>query len=420
MVRFSVLAALIFVQIALMRGSAVAAPTTAPGVAGWHPDKLPVGYWCGPPKKFVTLDRFKQIADAGFTIAFPPCGATDVERNHKILDYCQQVGIKAFIQDPRMSIGTLDAAAKARFDAIIAEYHSHPALAGYFLVDEPGADSFAAMGALVDYFRQKDPTHPVFINMLPNYAPSWVFHGLPSYDAFIENFSTVTKPDILCYDHYHFHKTYDAPGFFANLETFHRVSMQSGIPFWNTVLLINHVDYRSPTENELKWEAMQSLAYGAKGVLYFTYWQPDKGDMWGGGEAVIDFDGNPTKKYEQIKRVNQNTQTIGKYLLNATSVRSYQFGQGGDETNAGDFPIRFEGPNITVGLFQDGSTHYVLFANRDYKNDTTKDVFLKTGGKPLKKLDKQNGQWNDDGMQSASETKVSLHIAPGDGDLYRW
>jgi hypothetical protein len=421
MTRIFVWAAFVLIQFISINGALAAdTPANAPTTQYWHPDKFVISYWCGPPKKFVTLDRFKQIADAGFTIAFPPCGPTDVETNHKILDYCQQVGIKAFIQDPRMSIGALDAAAKAKYDAIIAEYSSDPALAGYFLVDEPGGDAFHVMGDLVSYFRQKDPKHPVFINMLPNYAPSWVYGGAPSYDTFIENFATFTHPDILCYDHYHFHKSFDAPGFFANLETFHRISMQSNIPFWNTVLLINHVDYRSPNENELKWEAMQSLAYGAKGVVYFTYWQPDKSDMWGGGEAIIDFDGNPTKKYEQMKRVNQNTQAIGKYLLNATSLRSYQFGQGGDETNAGDFPIRFEGPNITVGLFQDRGTHYVLFANRDYKNETTKDVFLKTGGKPLKKLDKQNDQWNDDGTESSGETKVTLHIAAGDGDLYRW
>jgi hypothetical protein len=145
--------------------------------------------------------------------------------------------------------------------------------------------------------------------------------------------------------------------------------------------------------------------------------------MW--GEAVINNDGTPTKKYDFIKNANHDIQAIGKYLLNATSLRSYQFGQGGDETHTADSPIRFEGPNITVGWFKDEKTNYVMFANRDYKNDVTKDVFLKTGGQALKKLNKETDQWEDvavgDGSgKSSAEAKVSLHIEAGNADLYRW
>src|SRR5262249_6407857 len=34
-------------------------------------NRFPIGFWCGPPDKFVTPERFKQIAAANFTFTFP-------------------------------------------------------------------------------------------------------------------------------------------------------------------------------------------------------------------------------------------------------------------------------------------------------------------------------------------------------------
>src|SRR4051812_48473349 len=61
-----------------------------------------ISYWCGPPAKFNTLDRYQEIKDANFTLAFPSCSGMNVEQNRQMLDHCQQVGLKGMIQDARM------------------------------------------------------------------------------------------------------------------------------------------------------------------------------------------------------------------------------------------------------------------------------------------------------------------------------
>ena len=38
----------------------------------WDPPEFPISYWVGPPGDFTTLERYKEIAEAGFTIAMPP------------------------------------------------------------------------------------------------------------------------------------------------------------------------------------------------------------------------------------------------------------------------------------------------------------------------------------------------------------
>ncbi len=379
----------------------------------WDPDVFPISYWCGPPPQFTTLERYQEIADAGFTYAMPPCGGATPEGNKKILEYCQKVGIKAFLQDPRMPIGIgPKGEGKAQIDAIVKDYANYPALAGYFITDEPGGGAYPAIAQTVAYLKEKDPKHIAYVNLYPNYAPEWAMGS--DYPTYIEQFIKVVNPAVVSYDHYHFHKHYDAPGFFKNLEVVREKTLKANLPFWNIVLCVNHFDYRELTEAEKRWEAMQTLAYGGKGVMFFTYWQPDESGTW--GTAIISAKGVKTRQYDEVKHVNKDVQAIGKYLIKAHSDSVFEYGQPGDFTNSGGAnPVSFTGPNITVGNFTHGNTHYVLFANRDYKNGVTKDVSIDNGGAKLEHLDKASGQW-----EAEEGHAPVLKIAAGDGELYRW
>ena len=113
----------------------------------YDPDSFTISYWCGPPPKFLTAERFAEIREANFTLAFPPCWGMSVADNRKMLDLSHQAGLKAVIHDSRMvhSIGG-SAEAKKKLDAIIADYADHPALLGYHIVDEPAAGMKSVVG----------------------------------------------------------------------------------------------------------------------------------------------------------------------------------------------------------------------------------------------------------------------------------
>ncbi len=72
------------------------------GCAHKAPEEFPISFWCGPPEKFVTQDRYNEIREAHFTIAFPACGGGTDALNHRILAYCKQAKLKAFIVAPGM------------------------------------------------------------------------------------------------------------------------------------------------------------------------------------------------------------------------------------------------------------------------------------------------------------------------------
>lgn len=391
----------------------------------WSPKSFPVSFWCGPPEPYITAERYREVAAAGFNLLMPPCeGASTPERNRKILDTAKATGLKAFLQDQRMPLAiTGQPDAKKRLDSVVADYAKHPAFAGYFLTDEPGSSAFKGLGEVVAYLREKDPRHPAYINLFPNYAtPDQL--GEPTYDLYVSHFLRDVKPFAVSYDHYNFLKTGDRPEFFSNLDSVRSLALEAHTPFWQIVLAVPHGGYRPLTEAEKRWEAMQTLAYGAKGLMYFTYWTPsDNSFDW--GPALIGRDGKPTPQYEEVSRINADLHALGKYLIDAIPSGVFQTGTiapGGKPREQGT-PVRFAGPgDITVGLFMRDTHLYVLFANRDYKKATTAEALLSNGEHEVEKLDKRSGKWS--GVKGKKDDDGDFHakidLAPGDAELYRW
>src|SRR2546427_13184470 len=69
----------------------------------WKPKEFPISFWCGPPEKDATPERFKEIAEAGFNYTFPAReGPFTPEGNRRILDGANAAGLKAFIFDERV------------------------------------------------------------------------------------------------------------------------------------------------------------------------------------------------------------------------------------------------------------------------------------------------------------------------------
>jgi len=374
------------------------------------PPAFPIGYWCGPPAKFTTLERYREIKDAGFTFAMPPCDAITPALNHKILDACGQVGLKALIADPRIPLNLATPQDKARLDAVVAEYKDHPALWGYFLTDEPAAPAFGGLAKVVAYLRLHDPAHVAYVNFLPNYAtPAQL--GTPTYDAYVEAALAEVKPFAFSYDHYHLLKGSDRPGFYENLDSVRRIAAQHTTPFWQIVMSTQHLAYRNPTEAELRFTAMQTLAYGGQGLLYFTYWAPPSGpEAW--THAVINADGTRDAHYDMVKRVNADLQSIGSQLLDAELRNVWKAGPTQSDKTPDKSPLKIHSTtgDVTVSIFRTEKSNLALLASRDYRNAI--DVGVKTSAKNVQQLNPADSTW-----QPAAQTH---HLPPAGAILLRW
>jgi hypothetical protein len=333
-------------------------------------DQFETSFWLGPPEKFTTLERYQEIKNAGFTLAFPPLHTPSVELNRKILDLCHQVGLRAMIADARMPLSLAAPDAKQKLDAIVADYANHPALYGYFVTDEPSAAAFEGLRDVVAYLRSKDPKHPGFVNLFPTYGPPFDQHGTKTYEEYVDRFTATVKPAVLSYDHYPFIATGDRPQYFNNLAVIRNAATKSKIPFWQIALCVQHYDYRHLTEGELRFQAMHTLAFGGRGLLWYTYWYPGEPNPTV-AHALINHDGSRDPHYEMIKQVNADARAIGDELLPFDSYATYHVGAPVEftlpATATNPTPVESTGP-VTVGLFRDSDGRWrTLVASRDYR-----------------------------------------------------
>ena len=301
----------------------------------------PITYWYGIRKEFLSRERLKEAREAGFNLI--EC-AYDTETNLRVLALCAELGLRANVQDPRMSIALLgEPGWEAELDAMIADYRDCPALNRFFVRDEPTDDYFPTLGRVVDYLHAHDPVHGEYINLLPSVAVM----PLERYQAHIDGFLRTVHPQLLSYDHYNLmwrevpaldklpaarvsdenrkrngwegklFEAYDRAGYYDNMEMIRASAARAGIPWMTIILLVEHWGYRWPTEGEVRWEAFNALTYGSTGLSYFTYWTPgaNHSEPWSYHNGIILSDGTRGEKYEIVKRINRELQALYRGLV---------------------------------------------------------------------------------------------------------
>jgi len=379
--------------VALLAIAVVLAVTPATGSA--PRSAFATGFWCGPPLEQSTPDRFRQVRNAGFTFSMPPCGdgsGFTVAQNLQILDAARAAGIPVFVFDYRMQRALEDPAARAQLlDGIVRSYRSHPALGGYYVYDEVEPERVDATAAVVAGLRARDPQHPAYVSLFPDY-----YAAIPNYGQYVSDFVRRVHPAAVIYDYYPFLADgSDRTGFFTNLGTIRRVSLESSRPFWFFAQLTELPGLRRASESEKRWQALQALAYGARGLMFFTYWSgigpgfPEPG--------VIDpRTGQPTGHYAEVRRVNEQVRAFGEQLASARSTGVFHNGPlaPGTATRPSRAPVYFPSrAPITTGLFTSERYRYALLANRDYRAKVSTRVVLSFGARRPERFDIAHRRW---------------------------
>jgi len=396
-----------------------------------------ISYWCGPPKSETTLARYKEIAEAGFNVAMPAIDASwgDVvaglgdAHNRKFLDLCKQVGIKGIIWagvplgGPKKTDWGPPAPAEIpaihkALDALVAKYSSHPALLGYFITDEPGVEKFDRLAVVNQYLLKKDPKHLPYINLLPNYAGGEWKH--PAYEATVARYIDVVKPALVSWDHYRqMFEGGDENFYWHNLEAIRRLCSKANLPYNQIIVSLKHMGYRECSEADLRWQVYTSLAYGSRGIQYFTYWDV-KELAWAGAPAIMTLDGRRDVKYEYVKRINHRIAALGPTLVNLTLTGAYCSGPmpPGGQPLVADAPVKnMEGGPMLVGCFQDAKgLPYVMVVNRSFRDRITARLTLDGKTAAVSEISQETGKALDAGPLTGGVLDVPLEA--GEGRLF--
>lgn len=336
-------------------------------------DDFLISYWWGPP---ATDQSMKLIADANFNVAV-------CDEGRQALDLAEKHGLKVLVNDPRiMAKRANDAGFADGLAAVAKEYRDHPALWGYFITDEPNASQFENLAAIHRELLKHDAGRVPFINLFPTYASPQQL-GTDTYEQHVDAFMRTVKPKVLSYDHYALMQNGIRQDYFENLEIIRRAGLKYNTPFVYVLLSVPHFSYRDPSESDLRWQINTSLAYGAQGIVYFTYVSPpETKDFEGWGEAIVTWDGKPTPRYDQVKRINAEVRTLGKVLTTLTSTAVYHtqpVPQGATGLPATDLIAGVTGGELVIGHFRNTQgRRYILFANRNPQADTDVSITFST------------------------------------------
>jgi hypothetical protein len=400
-----------------------------PDPVGMEPVAFPfdppfiISYCCAPP---TTLERYKEVAECGFNVAWggwldnpEEPGQPNPETAKKILDLCQQVGIKAMIFDKRLDVLVPHPVDEKALDGVIADYASHPALFGYMVRDEPGKEVFTTLGGINQYLLKKDPKHLPYINLLPNYAnhPDWLG---AAYEPIVAQYMEIVKPALLSWDAYRqMFEAGDESYYWKNLEIIRKLSLKAKVPMIQIIVSLKHMGYRECSEADLRWQVYTSLAYGSRGILYFTYWNVPS-LAWAGAPALMTMDGKRDVKWFYVQKINHRIAKLGETLTKVTSTGVYHTDPvpPGGHRLARIGPVKkAEGGPLTIGCFVDrNAQEYILVVNRSFSAECVAKLSLNQKIISAAEISRETGKPL--APVSVSDKTLDIPLDPGDGRMY--
>jgi hypothetical protein len=376
-------------------------------------DRFAIGaFWLTFPDDEKLDERFREIAAANFTLVFGPVGGFSAENAKQHIELCGKHDLRAIV----LCRGVPD-------DKLPAG----PACWGYRLWDEPNANMFDGLAKRVEELRKARPGRLGYINLYPNYANSKQL-GADNYEEYVKRFVDTVDIDILCMDHYPPFKPKNdgRRRYCQNLETMRKYSLQKSIPFWNYFNVMPFGPHTDPTESQIRWQIYTSLAYGAKGVIYFNYGTP-KTFEFPKGSGIVRRDGTRSRHWFQARRINRGLKNLGPTLMQLTSRGVYRVEPGDDPASVlAGTPLKTivradvdPDHDYLVGAFQhaDGR-RAVLLNNYRFAYTAWPTVEFDAPAEQVREIDKRTGKAVPAYDDSPEMPGLQISLDAGEGRLF--
>lgn len=453
-----------------------------PIAAWWPPPPVPN---TNPAPEAETARRYEELAGANFNAAIGGNGVGNDRANRLALDACEANGLRLVLADSRLSNaikgissdqGSAQAEAQEEPDGVLqalteqdsqqdiraqaaadratvtqrleelnAEFGQRRGLAGIFLYDEPGRTLFSDLRfARQEVGRIFGPDELPYVNVWPSYASPKNALEAKSYTDYLGFYMDETRypdsavaPPFLDFDHYPLlvdeRTTAD---FFYNHAVIRNFSKRFGVPSWGFVQsmgfdgrTVGLGKRRRPDEAEIFWQINVALAYGVKGVQYFTYWTPENGAVRF-GNALITRAGARTPLYNYAQRANGYLERIGGVLLPLTSVSVTHANEPNPPRGAQPFRANLyiratSGSPVVLGLFtRPGAPaeRYLLVANRTPNKSAKAHLTVSDAVRTVEAFDPSagtSGAFVRVNLASGSPRYLYPTMSPGRARLYR-
>lgn len=369
--------------------------------------QMPIIAWYGIRANEATVERFKELKEAGFTINFSEYST--MEEVETALDAANKVGIQLIIACPEL---------RKEPEKTVRRFMKHPAVAGYFLRDEPVVADFAALAAWAKRIQAVDNSKFCYLNLFPTGGEEHLkFLGVQNYREYVSRFNKEVPLPFLSFDHYPvLGDNVLKAEWYENLEEFSDEAAKVGKDFWAFALATKHGPYPIPTQASLRLQLYSDLVYGAQGLQYFTYWTPAGDSFYDYQHGPIGLDGKRTEIYDLVKEMNAEIKSIAGIFLGAKilSVRHTGSVIPRGTKRLTNLPEKVNvldthGYGAIVSLIENGDKKYLTIVNRSLKDTMELTFYADPSVKRVLK---------DGSLVQADTYTATLMISPGDILIY--
>ena len=347
------------------------------------------------------------------------------------LPLCRKLGLSAIMLTTDPSFTNVayiyqwkhlsDAEIDRRVKSAVQAADNNPAVAGYFINDEPGAADFPALARAVAAVKKYAPGKLAYINLFPNYAtlgaPDTSQLGAATYNDYLEQFVAVVHPQMLSYDNYMVQYSMDlrdratAASYYHNLMDVRRVALEHHLPYLNIVAsCLLQKDKVIPSPDNLRFQAYTTLAAGYRGVTWYTYF----GDFY--PYAPLSKTGGKTPTWAALQEVNRQVATLAPVLSHLTSTGVYFSAP----APADDLPllpgqvvdsVTCANP-VMVGEFTDANGgHYAMVVNLSVERSAHFTLKMKSPQEQIRLISAA------DGSERPFDAQAGMWLTAGEGAL---
>jgi hypothetical protein len=377
---------------------------------------FPIMAWGGAPSQ---PEQLKLMQEAGLNVA----GFCRVDDAGKVRD----AGLTCFVSDRRINGYDWtklppEPELRKNVSEVVKLVGDNPAVLGYYMRDEPHASLMPAMGQVTKLLRELAPGSWPYVNLFP-YRVSKERMGTPDYDTYARMLVDTIGQPFLSYDNYSLVSGEMLEYFYNNLEIVRRISQENKTPFWNCILANAHFNYMEPSDATFHLQVYATLAYGGRGIQYFTYYTPHNGNYRLG---AIDQFGNKTATWDALRRINLQIHALAPTMvkLRSTGVYHYpevpEYGKPLAQSKllrSVSMTQRYVRPPVQgrflIGEFEDGEGRpYFMIVNKDLNNSFQFAIELRQDGRKLMRVCNYSGREEEFGREMD-------WLAPGAGILFR-
>ncbi len=284
-----------------------------------------------------TEAHVKDVADCG--IDFVVC----MDNDRPALDLFHKYGVGAIVSgivpgwwggDGSNAGKLADTNPIEKYEAAHASFVDHPAIWGIDVGDEPSALDFPYYGKVIDYVNRAFSNQFAYLNLYPNYASVSGNNaqetvnqlGTATYAEHIRRYCECVPSDYLCYDFYLY--SINVAKHYENLRVVADACRNTGRSMWIVLQVNSHRPDEWMSENNLRFQAYTSMAFGAENIIWACY----TAGWW--HNQVLDDQGNQTEQYGKLKRVNAQIRTIADEYMKYRRVSTHFVGfQGHPDMN---------------------------------------------------------------------------------------